>query len=149
MVRLPLPQRLSSHLSSRSNASTPGQSRSTSPMRTPDVKPLVLKVSVLRVSEPCCPWLWSLTVVNSADSYCVNVQGRNLAAKDRGGTSDPVSIPSKNSNEPTGEGPGISTHNSANSVLTSLTVFDSHIRRSQTIDAYHIQDIKPRVECDL
>ncbi|KAL4765333.1 putative phosphatidylserine decarboxylase Psd2 [Aspergillus foveolatus] len=66
MVRLPLPQRLSSHLSTRSNASTPGQSRSTSPMRTPDVKPLVLKVSVLR--------------------------GRNLAAKDRGGTSDPYLI---------------------------------------------------------
>ncbi|KAL4992646.1 phosphatidylserine decarboxylase-domain-containing protein [Aspergillus falconensis] len=66
MVRLPLPQRLSSHLSTRSNASTPGQSRSTSPMRTPDIKPLVLKVSVLR--------------------------GRNLAAKDRGGTSDPYLI---------------------------------------------------------
>ncbi|KAL4817900.1 phosphatidylserine decarboxylase-domain-containing protein [Aspergillus spinulosporus] len=66
MVRLPLPQRLSSHLSTRSNASTPGQSRSTSPMRSPDIKPLVLKVSVLR--------------------------GRNLAAKDRGGTSDPYLI---------------------------------------------------------
>ncbi|KAL4980796.1 phosphatidylserine decarboxylase-domain-containing protein [Aspergillus desertorum] len=66
MVRLPLPQRLSSHLSTRSNASTPGQSRSTSPMRTPDFKPLVLKVTVLR--------------------------GRNLAAKDRGGTSDPYLI---------------------------------------------------------
>ncbi|BCS22085.1 putative phosphatidylserine decarboxylase Psd2 [Aspergillus puulaauensis] len=66
MVRLPLPQRLSSHLSTRSNASTPGQSRSTSPMRSPDVRPLTLKVSVLR--------------------------GRNLAAKDRGGTSDPYLI---------------------------------------------------------
>ncbi|KAL4921993.1 phosphatidylserine decarboxylase-domain-containing protein [Aspergillus aurantiobrunneus] len=66
MVRLPLPQRLSSHLSTRSNASTPGQSRSTSPMRTPEVRPLVLRVSVLR--------------------------GRNLAAKDRGGTSDPYMI---------------------------------------------------------
>ncbi|KAL2834859.1 phosphatidylserine decarboxylase-domain-containing protein [Aspergillus cavernicola] len=66
MVRLPLPQRLSSHLSTRSNASTPGQSRSTSPMRTPDARPLILKVSVLR--------------------------GRNLAAKDRGGTSDPYLI---------------------------------------------------------
>ncbi|KAL4966009.1 putative phosphatidylserine decarboxylase Psd2 [Aspergillus stella-maris] len=66
MVRLPLPQRLSSHLSTRSNASTPGQSRSTSPMRTPDSRPLILKVSVL--------------------------QGRNLAAKDRGGTSDPYLI---------------------------------------------------------
>ncbi|KAL3466230.1 phosphatidylserine decarboxylase-domain-containing protein [Aspergillus heterothallicus] len=66
MVRLPLPQRLSSHLSTRSNASTPGQSRSTSPMRSPEIRPLVLKVSVLR--------------------------GRNLAAKDRGGTSDPYLI---------------------------------------------------------
>ncbi|KAL4783192.1 phosphatidylserine decarboxylase-domain-containing protein [Aspergillus varians] len=66
MVRLPIPQRLSSHLSTRSNPSTPGQSRSTSPMRTPDVKPLALKVSVLR--------------------------GRNLAAKDRRGTSDPYLI---------------------------------------------------------
>ncbi|KAL2867279.1 putative phosphatidylserine decarboxylase Psd2 [Aspergillus lucknowensis] len=66
MVRLPLPQRISSHLSTRSNASTPGQSRSTSPMRTPDPRPLILKVSVLR--------------------------GRNLAAKDRGGTSDPYLI---------------------------------------------------------
>ncbi|KAL3496774.1 phosphatidylserine decarboxylase-domain-containing protein [Aspergillus germanicus] len=66
MVRLPLPQRLSSHLSTRSNASTPGQSRSTSPMRSPELRPLVLKVSVLR--------------------------GRNLAAKDRGGTSDPYLI---------------------------------------------------------
>ncbi|KAL3482240.1 phosphatidylserine decarboxylase-domain-containing protein [Aspergillus californicus] len=66
MVRLPLPQRLSSHLSTRSNASTPGQSRSTSPMRTPDSRPLILKVSVLR--------------------------GRNLAAKDRRGTSDPYLI---------------------------------------------------------
>ncbi|CEL07627.1 Putative Phosphatidylserine decarboxylase [Aspergillus calidoustus] len=66
MVRLPLPQRLSSHLSTRSNASTPGQSRSTSPMRSPELRPLALKVSVLR--------------------------GRNLAAKDRGGTSDPYLI---------------------------------------------------------
>ncbi|KAJ5730522.1 uncharacterized protein N7483_005030 [Penicillium malachiteum] len=65
MVRLPLPQRLSSHLSTRSASSTPGQSRSTSPMRSPtDPKPLLLKVTVIR--------------------------GRNLAAKDRGGTSDPV-----------------------------------------------------------
>ncbi|KAL5336126.1 phosphatidylserine decarboxylase-domain-containing protein [Aspergillus crustosus] len=66
MVRLPLPQRLSSHLSTRSNVSTPSQSRSTSPMRTPDIRPLALKVSVVR--------------------------GRNLAAKDRGGTSDPYLI---------------------------------------------------------
>ncbi|KAL2818896.1 phosphatidylserine decarboxylase-domain-containing protein [Aspergillus granulosus] len=66
MVRLPLPQRLSSHLSTRSNASTPGQSRSASPMRSPEIRPLVLKVSVLR--------------------------GRDLAAKDRGGTSDPYLI---------------------------------------------------------
>ncbi|KAE8150247.1 phosphatidylserine decarboxylase-domain-containing protein [Aspergillus avenaceus] len=66
MVRLPLPQRLSTHLASRSNTPTPGQSRSTSPMRTPEVKPLVLKVAVLR--------------------------GRNLAAKDRSGTSDPYMI---------------------------------------------------------
>ncbi|KAL3453259.1 phosphatidylserine decarboxylase-domain-containing protein [Aspergillus insuetus] len=50
MVRLPLPQRLSSHLSTRSNASTPGQSRSTSPMRSPELRPLVLKVSVLRLT---------------------------------------------------------------------------------------------------
>ncbi|KAJ5930107.1 Phosphatidylserine decarboxylase-related protein [Penicillium verhagenii] len=64
MVRLPLPQRLSSHLSTRSASSTPGQSRSTSPMRIPaEAKPLLLKVTVIR--------------------------GRNLAAKDRGGTSDP------------------------------------------------------------
>ncbi|KAI9040695.1 putative phosphatidylserine decarboxylase Psd2 [Aspergillus affinis] len=67
MVRLPIPQRLTSHLSTRSNASTPGQSRSTSPMRFPDSKPpLILKVTVLR--------------------------GRNLAAKDRNGTSDPYLI---------------------------------------------------------
>ncbi|KAF9888150.1 hypothetical protein FE257_009286 [Aspergillus nanangensis] len=66
MVRLPLPPRLSSHLSAKSNASTPGQSRSTSPMRFPESKSLCLKVSVLR--------------------------GRNLAAKDRGGTSDPYLI---------------------------------------------------------
>ncbi|PTU21513.1 hypothetical protein P175DRAFT_0515642 [Aspergillus ochraceoroseus IBT 24754] len=51
MVRLPLPQRLSSHLSTRSNASTPGQSRSTSPMRSPDLKSLILKVSVIKVSS--------------------------------------------------------------------------------------------------
>ncbi|KAJ5733676.1 hypothetical protein N7493_002462 [Penicillium malachiteum] len=67
MVRLPLPQRLSSHLSTRSASSTPGQSRSTSPMRSPtDPKPLLLKVTVIR--------------------------GRNLAAKDRGGTSDPYLV---------------------------------------------------------
>ncbi|GFF33781.1 phosphatidylserine decarboxylase proenzyme 3 [Aspergillus udagawae] len=66
MVRLPLPQRLSSHLSVKSNASTPGQSRSTSPMRSTETKPLVLRVSAIR--------------------------GRNLAAKDRGGTSDPYLV---------------------------------------------------------
>ncbi|KAE8387249.1 phosphatidylserine decarboxylase-domain-containing protein [Aspergillus alliaceus] len=66
MVRLPLPQRLSTHLTSRSNTPTPGQSRSTSPMRIPEAKPLVLKVVALR--------------------------GRNLAAKDRNGTSDPYLI---------------------------------------------------------
>ncbi|KAJ5106038.1 Phosphatidylserine decarboxylase-related protein [Penicillium alfredii] len=66
MVRLPLPQRLSSHLSARSATSTPGQSRSTSPMRSPDLKPLLLKVTVIR--------------------------GRNLAPKDRGGTSDPYLV---------------------------------------------------------
>ncbi|KAJ5998480.1 Phosphatidylserine decarboxylase-related protein [Penicillium sp. IBT 35674x] len=67
MVRLPLPQRLSSHLSTRSATSTPGQSRSTSPLRIPaDAKPLLLKVTVIR--------------------------GRNLAAKDRGGTSDPYLV---------------------------------------------------------
>ncbi|GKZ21709.1 hypothetical protein AbraIFM66951_002372 [Aspergillus brasiliensis] len=66
MVRLPLPQRLSSHLGTKSNNPTPGQSRSTSPMRMPEQKPLVLKISVIR--------------------------GRNLAAKDRGGTSDPYLV---------------------------------------------------------
>ncbi|KAJ5793462.1 hypothetical protein N7457_000061 [Penicillium paradoxum] len=66
MVRLTLPQRLSSHLSARSTSSTPGQSRSTSPMRLPETKPLLLKISVIR--------------------------GRNLAAKDRGGTSDPYLV---------------------------------------------------------
>ncbi|OQD89987.1 hypothetical protein PENANT_c002G00813 [Penicillium antarcticum] len=66
MVRLGLPSRLSSHLSARSASSTPGQSRSTSPLRTPDSKPLLLKVSVIR--------------------------GQNLAAKDRGGTSDPYLV---------------------------------------------------------
>ncbi|KAJ5594009.1 Phosphatidylserine decarboxylase-related protein [Penicillium hispanicum] len=66
MVRLPLPQRLSSHLSARSTSSTPGQSRSTSPMRPVDPKPLLLKVTVIR--------------------------GRDLAAKDRGGTSDPYLV---------------------------------------------------------
>ncbi|KAJ6157618.1 Phosphatidylserine decarboxylase-related protein [Penicillium chermesinum] len=68
MVRLPLPTRLkSSHLVPRSTTTTPGQSRSTSPMRAPlDSKPLLLKVTVIR--------------------------GRNLAAKDRGGTSDPYLI---------------------------------------------------------
>ncbi|EAW09922.1 putative phosphatidylserine decarboxylase Psd2 [Aspergillus clavatus NRRL 1] len=67
MVRLPLPQRLSSHLSVKSASSTPGQSRSTSPMRTTESRPpLVLKVTAIK--------------------------GRNLAAKDRGGTSDPYLI---------------------------------------------------------
>ncbi|KAJ5197792.1 Phosphatidylserine decarboxylase-related protein [Penicillium cinerascens] len=66
MVRLPLPQRLSSHLSARSSSSTPGQSRSTSPTRSVETKPLLLKVSVIK--------------------------GRNLAAKDRGGTSDPYLV---------------------------------------------------------
>ncbi|KAJ5668576.1 Phosphatidylserine decarboxylase-related protein [Penicillium maclennaniae] len=66
MVRLPLPQRLSSHLSVRSSSSTPGQSRSTSPMRSVESKPLLIKVSVIK--------------------------GRNLAAKDRGGTSDPYLV---------------------------------------------------------
>ncbi|KAJ5211346.1 Phosphatidylserine decarboxylase-related protein [Penicillium cf. griseofulvum] len=65
MVRLALPQRLSSHLSARSASSTPGQSRSTSPLRSEN-KYLLLKVSVIR--------------------------GRNLAAKDRGGTSDPYLV---------------------------------------------------------
>ncbi|KAJ5626202.1 Phosphatidylserine decarboxylase-related protein [Penicillium lagena] len=66
MVRLPLPHRLSSHLSARSASSTPGQSRSTSPMRVPEFKPLMLKITVIR--------------------------GRNLAPKDRGGTSDPYLV---------------------------------------------------------
>ncbi|KAJ5519569.1 Phosphatidylserine decarboxylase-related protein [Penicillium fimorum] len=66
MVRLALPQRLSSHLSARSASSTPGQSRSTSPLRAVETKYLLLKVSVIR--------------------------GRNLAAKDRGGTSDPYLV---------------------------------------------------------
>ncbi|KAF9251782.1 hypothetical protein LCP9604111_1778 [Penicillium roqueforti] len=66
MVRLALPQRLSSHLSAKSAPSTPGRSRSTSPLRSPELKPLLLKVSVIR--------------------------GRNLAAKDRGGTSDPYLV---------------------------------------------------------
>ncbi|PWY87517.1 phosphatidylserine decarboxylase [Aspergillus heteromorphus CBS 117.55] len=66
MVRLPLPQRLSTHLSTKSNSTTPGQSRSTSPMRMPEAKPLILKVFAIR--------------------------GRNLAAKDRGGTSDPYLV---------------------------------------------------------
>ncbi|KAJ5404730.1 hypothetical protein N7465_006014 [Penicillium sp. CMV-2018d] len=66
MVRLALPQRLSSHLSARSASSTPGQSRSTSPLRSSETKHLLLKVSVIR--------------------------GRNLAAKDRGGTSDPYLV---------------------------------------------------------
>ncbi|CEJ57426.1 Putative Phosphatidylserine decarboxylase [Penicillium brasilianum] len=66
MVRLPLPQRLSSHLTARSASSTPGQSRSTSPMRSMDTKPLLIKVTVIK--------------------------GRNLAAKDRGGTSDPYLV---------------------------------------------------------
>ncbi|CAG7962993.1 unnamed protein product [Penicillium olsonii] len=48
MVRLALPSRLSSHLSARSASSTPGQSRSTSPMRSSELKPLLLKVSVIR-----------------------------------------------------------------------------------------------------
>ncbi|CAL5867907.1 uncharacterized protein PFLUO_LOCUS2129 [Penicillium psychrofluorescens] len=48
MVRLPLPHRLSSHLSSRSTSSTPVQSRSTSPMRLPELKPLMLKITVIR-----------------------------------------------------------------------------------------------------
>ncbi|KAJ6181305.1 hypothetical protein N7519_011766 [Penicillium mononematosum] len=66
MVRLALPQRLSSHLSARSASSTPGQSRSASPLRSTETKHLILKVSVIR--------------------------GRNLAAKDRGGTSDPYLV---------------------------------------------------------
>ncbi|KAJ5815844.1 Phosphatidylserine decarboxylase-related protein [Penicillium robsamsonii] len=66
MVRLALPQRLSSHLSARSASSTPGQSRSTSPLRTAETRYLLLKVTVIR--------------------------GRNLAAKDRGGTSDPYLV---------------------------------------------------------
>lgn len=66
MVRLPIPQRLSSHLSARSASSTPGQSRSTSPLRSTESKPLFLKVNVIK--------------------------GRNLAPKDRGGTSDPYLI---------------------------------------------------------
>ncbi|KAJ5965756.1 hypothetical protein N7481_012470 [Penicillium waksmanii] len=66
MVRLPLPQRLSSHLSARSASSTPGQSRSTSPLRSNEPKPLLLKVTVIK--------------------------GRNLAPKDRGGTSDPYLV---------------------------------------------------------
>ncbi|CAG8282643.1 unnamed protein product, partial [Penicillium nalgiovense] len=48
MVRLALPQRLSSHLSARSASSTPGQSRSASPLRSTETKHLVLKVSVIR-----------------------------------------------------------------------------------------------------
>ncbi|OJJ44379.1 hypothetical protein ASPZODRAFT_144950 [Penicilliopsis zonata CBS 506.65] len=66
MVRLALPQRLSTHLGSRSATPTPGQSRSTSPMRMAETKPLTLKITV--------------------------VKGRNLAAKDRGGTSDPYLV---------------------------------------------------------
>ncbi|KAJ5884806.1 hypothetical protein N7495_009316 [Penicillium taxi] len=68
MVRLPIPQRLNSRLSTRSASSTPGQSRSVSPIRSmdPNFKPLLLKVTVIR--------------------------GRNLAAKDRSGTSDPYLV---------------------------------------------------------
>ena len=47
MVRLPIPQRLSTHLSSRSP--TPGQSRTPSPSRAPAEKPLVLRIAVLKV----------------------------------------------------------------------------------------------------
>jgi C2 domain. len=69
MVRLALPQRLSSHLTARSASSTPGQSRSTSPLRSSETKHLLLKVSVIRVSiEELCdlsfmswtPWLISM-----------------------------------------------------------------------------------------
>lgn len=49
MVRLQLPQRFGSRLAAGSNASTPGQSRSSSPMRTPDFKPLLLRISVIKV----------------------------------------------------------------------------------------------------
>ncbi|KAJ5818117.1 Phosphatidylserine decarboxylase-related protein [Penicillium riverlandense] len=75
MVRLPLPHRLSSHLSSRSAASTPGQSRSTSPMRPPELKPLMLKITVIRTPGLYLPSIqfahnatWQYLVVNLGDA---------------------------------------------------------------------------------
>ncbi|KAK2758951.1 hypothetical protein FQN54_003049 [Arachnomyces sp. PD_36] len=65
MVRLTLPHRISQR--TRSGAPSQEPSRATSPSRTPtDAKPLILKTSV--------------------------ISGRNLAAKDRNGTSDPYLV---------------------------------------------------------
>jgi phosphatidylserine decarboxylase len=84
MVRIGLHHRISSHLISRGGNGSADHSRSGSPTRQSsvgDAKPLILKVNVLKVR--------SLAALYSfyADNH---LQGRNLAAKDRGGTSDPV-----------------------------------------------------------
>ncbi len=81
MVRLALPNRLKSYNGKSGETSQP-ESRPTSPGRSPiELKGLILKTKVLRVRRPpiVLP-IWRLIIR----------QARNLAAKDKSGSSDPV-----------------------------------------------------------
>jgi hypothetical protein len=66
-------------------------------MRTTETRPLVLKVSAIRVSRPLLQpgtsaELRGMPLPEANITQFEQHQGRNLAAKDRGGTSDPVSF---------------------------------------------------------
>lgn len=78
MVRLPIPQRLSSHLSSKTP--TPGQSRTPSPSRVSE-KPLILKVAVLKVSNRTVPLLFFLYPIVQELTQFLNAREETLRRK--------------------------------------------------------------------
>ena len=144
MPRLGLPRRLQSFASPSTTAS-PTVSSSTPPasaalssavspssrsnsakqlaMEPKSTASLALRVTVVKVATPPAR-LQKLTAL---------LQGRNLAAKDRGGTSDPVCL------LPTGCQKGR---------LADAPVPRPHARRRQAGDARHQQDAEPRMEPD-
>ena len=91
MVRIGLPNRLKSYSSNGKTSLSAAGSRATSPsgvreLRNGSSPALILKTTVVKV-HLCC----NLEVGPEADT----IQARNLAAKDRSGTSDPVGLLSK------------------------------------------------------